>query len=108
MNYEMILSIDGKVLAVEAMFMLPALIISGLEQDWGAVVGFAVAIAAALVPGVPALLRKPRRSDIYARDGLVAVGLAWLSPSFSAAPCPTSSTPSSRPPPASPPPGPRY
>ena len=78
MNYEMILSIDGKVLAVEAMFMLPALIISGLEQDWGAVVGFAVAIAAALVPGVPALLRKPRRSDIYARDGLVAVGLAWL------------------------------
>ena len=78
MNYEMIFSVDGKVLLVEAVFLLPALAISAWEGDWPAVYGFAVALCIALVPGLLALLRKPANGEIYARDGLAAVGLAWV------------------------------
>ena len=83
MNYRMISGIVGKVLTVEAAFMLPALLIALFCRESAAALGFAAAIAAALAVGLPfGFLQKPRRTDIFARDGLVTVGLAWLSVSL--------------------------
>ena len=83
MNYRMISGIVGKVLTVEAVFMLPALLISVFHGDGRAALGFVAAMAAALCAGIPlGFLLKPKKTDIFARDGLVAVGLAWLSVSL--------------------------
>lgn len=82
MNYRTIFNIIGKVLWVEGIFLLPALIISLGRAEWDAVAGIAVTMAAAGAIGF-GLNRLPgRRRDIYARDGLVTVGAAWLAVSL--------------------------
>ena len=78
MNYSMIFNILGKVVTVEAAFMLPALVIALCCGESSSVLGFAVAMAAMLALGLPLTLKKPKRTDIFAREGLITVGLAWL------------------------------
>ena len=78
MNYSMIFNILGKVVTVEAAFMLPALVIALCCGESSSVLGFAVAMAAMLALGLPLALKKPKRTDIFAREGLITVGLAWL------------------------------
>ena len=82
MNYSMIFNILGKVVTVEAAFLLPALVIALCCGENSAVLGFAVAMAVMLALGLPLSLRKPKRTDIFAREGLITVGLAWLSVSL--------------------------
>ena len=83
MNYRMISGIVGKVLTVEAAFMLPALLIAAFCAERASALAFAAAMAAALCAGIPfGFVQKPRNTDIFARDGLVTVGLAWLSVSL--------------------------
>ena len=78
MNYRAIFNIIGKVLCTVAVFMVPALIISlCLRESMGAV-GFVAAILACVAAGLPLAFLKAKRTDIYAREGLVTVGLTWL------------------------------
>ena len=78
MNYRAVFNIIGKVLCIEGAFMLPALILSlSLGENAGAV-SFVISIAACTVFGLPIALIKPKRTDIFAREGLVTVGLAWI------------------------------
>ena len=78
MNYRAVFNIIGKVLCIEGAFMLPALILSlSLGENAGAV-SFAVSVVACAVLGLPIALIKPKRADIFAREGLVTVGLAWI------------------------------
>lgn len=78
MNIAMICRILGLTLGVEAAFMTPPLVIALVRGEHGAAVGFAAAMAAILV--CAALLRrvKARRSEYYAREGFVTVGLSWV------------------------------
>ena len=78
MNYRMIGNIIGKVLIVEAEFMLPALLISAIRGEGAAALGLGCALAAALAAGLPLSLQKPKKSDFFAREGLATVGLAWV------------------------------
>ena len=78
MNYRMIINIIGKILCVEAVFLLPPALISAFHAEWMSVLGFAVTMAALAAAGLPFALRKPRRENLYAREGFVTVGLAWL------------------------------
>lgn len=78
MNYSMIFNIIGKILAVESAFMVPAMIISLFCGETGSASAFALTIAAGLVIGVCLALIKPGRKDLFAREGFVAVGLAWI------------------------------
>ena len=78
MNIAMICRILGIVLEVEAAFMTPALGISLFKGEWAAVAGFAAAMTAALLCGV--ILRRipAKRTEYFAREGFVTVGLAWI------------------------------
>ena len=79
MNYRMIGNILGKVLLVAAAFMLPALLISLFRAETASALAFAASMAVIAAVGVPlAFAVKPQKKDIFARDGLMAVGLAWL------------------------------
>lgn len=82
MNYRMIFSILGKVLCVEAAFMLPALVISLCCGERAAVFGFALTVLLLAALGVPLALLRVKRKEIFARDGLVTVGLVWLTVSL--------------------------
>ena len=78
MNYRAVFNIIGKVLCVMALFMVPALILAlSLRENAGAV-AFVISIVACAVIGLPPALVQPRRTDIFAREGLVTVGLAWI------------------------------
>ena len=80
MNYRMISHTLGSVLACLAVLMLLPLA-AGLCYGEN-VLGFVVAVV--ITAAVSFFLRsfKPRSTDIYAREGFVIVGLAWISMSL--------------------------
>ena len=78
MNYRAVFNIIGKVIGTVAVFMLPALIISLAMGEWTAAVSFVVSILICAAVGLPLAFLKPKRNDIFAREGMVTVGLAWI------------------------------
>lgn len=78
MNYKMMGRFIGKMLIVEAVFMLPALLISFIEKERASVFGFLVSIACiAVVAAILLAVCKGSQKKFYAREGLVCVGLSW-------------------------------
>ena len=78
MNLLAICRVLGLVLEVEAAFMTPALVIALVRGEWGAVAGLSAAMALLLLVGEIFRHVKLSRSDFYAREGFVTVGLSWL------------------------------
>ncbi|MGI6029260.1 MAG: TrkH family potassium uptake protein [Candidatus Heteroscillospira sp.] len=79
MNYRLIFNIIGRILCVEAIFMLPALLISLFYGESASALAFAQSAAITFGAGLAmCLLLKPRRRGYFARDGFVTVGFAWI------------------------------
>ncbi|MBQ9938440.1 MAG: TrkH family potassium uptake protein [Oscillospiraceae bacterium] len=79
MNFKMIGYYVSMLLAVEGLFMLPALIICLADGDSNAATAFLYTILlVALIVGVLFLFcRKRPQSGFYEREGMVCVGLGW-------------------------------
>ena len=71
--------IQGWILLLETIFMLPALLIAVVTKDRPATLGFlgAMAIALACALGMAFYSRNADRK-FYAREGLVCTGVAWI------------------------------
>ena len=78
MNYRAVFNIIGKVLCIVAAFMLPALIISAALGERESMFAFLASIAITAVIGFALSRLKQKRKDIFAREGFVTVGLAWV------------------------------
>lgn len=79
MNYKMMGRFVGKILLVEAVFMVPAMLISLWEKEYASVWGFFWGIAATMAAaGLMALICRGVNNKFYAREGLVCVGLSWI------------------------------
>ena len=79
MNYKMMGRFLAQIISLEALFMIPALLISLFCGETMAVYGFLTGIAAAaMISGVLFLLCKGAPSAFYAKDGLVCVSLSWI------------------------------
>ncbi len=79
MNYKMMGRFIGQIIAVEAVFMLPALLISAGCGESGAFKGFLYTLAIMLVLGGLLMLTCRQAGRIFgAREGLVCVGLSWV------------------------------
>ena len=79
MNYKMMGRFIAQILMVEAVFMLPATIISLCYGEYPAMWGFLITLAACcLVSAVLHLICKGAPSAFYAKEGLVCVGLSWI------------------------------
>ena len=77
MNLSMIAYIVGAIMEIEAgLMLLPALV--GLIYGEKSALAFVICAAAAAVLGAIPILRKPKNTAIYARDGFVATALSWL------------------------------
>ena len=81
MNYRAVLRYVGLVLAIEGLFMLPALLVCFIYGEMEA--AKAMGVSFLLTTGIGGLMSQIRVKDgIYAREGFVIVALAWLGMSF--------------------------
>ncbi|MDD6188249.1 MAG: TrkH family potassium uptake protein [Clostridiales bacterium] len=79
MNYKMMGRFIAQILAIEAVFMLPALIISAVCRDADAVLGFVCTIGIVLlVSAVLWIFCRSAKKGFYAKEGLTCVGLSWI------------------------------
>ena len=78
MNYRMIINIIAKLLAVEGLFMLPALAIALVKGENSSAMAFAAVIILMLAISLPFALRKGGDRNFFAREGLLTVGIGWI------------------------------
>lgn len=78
MNFQTIRKTVGTVLCMEAVFMLPPLLLAFADGERAAINGFAAAIIAVLVVGLPLALANRASKSLGSRDGCVTVALAWV------------------------------
>ena len=79
MNYKMMGRFISQILVIEALFMIPAGIISLCYGEYSAMWSFWIAvIACTSVSLVLYLMCKGAPSAFYAKEGLVCVGLSWI------------------------------
>lgn len=79
MNYKMIGRFIGRILYVEVIFMLPALLISMCEQAWASATGFVISMVITLFAAIfLSFLCKGYKKKFYAKEGLVCVGISWI------------------------------
>lgn len=78
MNFQTIRKTVGTILCMEAVFMLPPLLLAIVDGDPAAVRGFSFAIAAVLAVGLPLAVIKRPSVGLGPRDGCVTVALAWI------------------------------
>ena len=79
MNYKMMGRFLARILFIEAVLMVPALLISLVCKDGMAVKGFACSVAvAAVAAGVLYLLCKGAPDAFRAKEGMVCVAFSWV------------------------------
>ena len=79
MNYKMMGRFMAQILAIEGVFMIPALIISLCDGAQGAALGFGCAIVLnAALSAILWINCRHAPSAFYAREGLVCVGASWI------------------------------
>lgn len=79
MNYKMMGRFISKIIYLEGIFMIPALIISIYVNAWNAVKGFSVTMGIITVLGsLLAFICRGAERKFYAKEGLVCVGLSWI------------------------------
>ena len=79
MNYKMIGRFLAQIIAIESVFMIPALIISLCLGEWASVHGFLLSLAViVLLAGILFLICHRAGNIFGAREGLVCVGFAWI------------------------------
>ncbi|MBE5766257.1 MAG: TrkH family potassium uptake protein [Clostridiales bacterium] len=78
MNYRLIIRMIGRILQIEAIFMIPALLIAMFSGESAAVSGIGMSMLLCLITGTSIGMIESKNSRFYAREGFVTVGLAWL------------------------------
>ena len=79
MNYKMTGKFISQIISIEAIFMIPALLISAFCRETAAMLGFVYTLGITLVlAGLLYLLCRKSDRLFNARDGLVCVGLSWI------------------------------
>ena len=79
MNFKVMLRVHAWILLIEALFMVPALIIAAVGGDGPAAKAFLATIILSVVLGAAMkLVSRNARNRFYARSGLVITGLAWI------------------------------
>ncbi len=79
MNYKIVGRIISKILALEALFMIPPVIICAVDGNTKTCFAFLIAIALTLaLAGLMYLVCRKAKKAFYAKEGFVCVGLSWI------------------------------
>lgn len=76
MNYRMIGYLLGVILAIEAALMSFPLLVCIIYRE--SIIPFITTVVLILLVSVPAILQKPRNTQIYAKEGYVTVAAGWI------------------------------
>lgn len=79
MNYKVMGRFISKILAVEAVFMIPAMLISVFDKEYKAFISFVFSIL--IIMAVSALLfvlGRKAKQRFFVKEGLACVGLSWI------------------------------
>lgn len=86
MNYKIIGKFVGRILVVETIFMMPALIISLYQNEKDSIYGFVFSMVVTLLLGISLELGcKNAKKVFYAKEGMVCVAICWILMSFTGA-----------------------
>ncbi len=77
MNYRAVFRYTGLVLKVEALFLVPAMIIAYYYEEFASLFAFLTTAVLCFFAGF-ALSRSRFKGEIYAREGFVTVSLCWI------------------------------
>lgn len=77
MNYKMIFYILGQLIRIEGILMFLPMTVSIFDRD-GKHLSFLIPALLTIIIGTLITLKKPLKTNLYAREGLVIVGLAWI------------------------------
>ena len=77
MNFKMIFYTIGNMLKVEALLLILPLIVSLVYKE-NTYLSFLIPIAILTLAGFAISFKKPKNRTMYAREGLVIVGLSWI------------------------------
>ncbi len=78
MNYRMIAYFVGQIIRVDGLLMLCPFICTLVYGEYDEIPAFLIPIAACLLFGTLLTFLKPKNTDIFAKEGLVTVGLSWI------------------------------
>ena len=78
MNHAMIRHIIGVVLKIEAVFMLPSVVVAFIYMEKKAMIAFAISIALCFTLGFLLSRNKPKNTLFFAKEGFVMVALSWI------------------------------
>ncbi len=77
MNYRKVFALVGRMMLANALLMMAPLLVSLLYND-GQVMSFVYSILISLVLGIIGYAARPKKRDIYAREGMIVVALTWI------------------------------
>ncbi len=78
MNRRMILYVTCIIMRIEALLMVPPIIIALVQNEYNAVYGFLVSIALLLGISLLSVIKRPTKRTFYAREGFIIVGMTWI------------------------------
>ena len=77
MNFKMILNTLGKILFIEAILLILPLIVSLIYQE-NTYMSFIITIGILLIVSCILLLIKPKKKNMFVREGFIITGLSWI------------------------------
>ena len=78
MNYRMTAYLLGQILLIVAGFLVVPFIMTFAFGETGTPLAFGVTIASMAAVSIPVVIKKPKNTDIHAKDGFIMVALAWI------------------------------
>ncbi len=77
MNYKMVFNILGRVMLLEATFLILPIIVNFIYLE-NNLLCYLIPIFILLIVGIPAITLKPKDKSIYAKEGFLIVSFAWI------------------------------
>ena len=81
MNTKLVLKLNGYILLFDVFAMVLPLIVAGIYKE-STGMAFLPVMLLCLAVAIPLIRIKPQKRDLFAREGLVTVALAWIIMSF--------------------------
>ena len=78
MNYKMVRYTLGILLLFEALFFLVPILTALCYGEMQALNAFAITAVICIVIAAPFIIKKPKNSELFAKDGFVIVSLSWI------------------------------
>lgn len=79
MKRRLIFGLLGKFMIIEAVLLILPAMVSVIYGEYGEVFSFLISAAISAVIGIALYLQSPKNTEFYAKEGLVVIGLVWLS-----------------------------